>query len=426
MQTAEEAFSEGGTRMMSKLVHLVTDNLALKALALILAVALWMIVVNVDDPKISRNFTTTVTRENESYLTDMGKYYEIDESENQVTFTVSGKRSYLEKMNGSDFKATANFENIENFEKIPVDIVAQRYSNYVSISSKTKYIDVSVENLISQPFVVTVNTSGEVADGKALGNTSVSPSILRVSGPESVVSTIAKAVVEVSVDGMTGDMSDSVVPTLYTESDGIVDSSELTFNVQSILVGIGVLDTKEVPIQIINNTSVGDDYIYTGLSVRPETVTLKGEASALKKIDSLMVVSSADLSEVTKDFTDVIDVSEQLPANVELMYAEDAEVAVTYNVEEKSTLEIEIPVKDIAITGLPISRQIEFPEDSVTLTVRGLASNIKSMDLDSISGALDVDGFSLGTHNVKISWTLDTDKYEVVEKEIQIKISQKK
>jgi len=411
---------------MSKLLHLVTDNLALKALAFVLAVALWMIVVNVDDPKISRNFTTTVTRENESYLTDMGKYYEINEGENQVTFTVSGKRSYLEKMNGSDFKATANFENIENFEKIPVDIVAQRYSSYVSISSKTKYMEVYVENLVSQPFVVTVNTEGKVADGKALGETSVSPSILRVSGPESVVSTIDKVVANVSVDGMSGDMSDSVVPDLYTENGDVIDISELSFNVQSILVGISVLDTKEVPLEVVNNTVVGEDYVFVGATVSPETITIKGDAAALKKIDSLKVVSGSNLAEAKKSFTEVIDITEQLPGGVELLNAKDSEVAIKYLIEAKSTLEIEIPVNEIQVEGLSALRQIEYPDDTVKLTVRGKESDIKNMDLETISGTLDVTDFSLGTHNVKIAWVIDSEKYEVIEEEIQIKISQKK
>ena len=79
--------------MLKKTIKWMTNNLLLKLLAVMFAAILWLAVVNIDDPKTTRTFTTTVTVENTDYLTEIGKYYEIVNNSNTVTFKVSGKRS---------------------------------------------------------------------------------------------------------------------------------------------------------------------------------------------------------------------------------------------------------------------------------------------------------------------------------------------
>ena len=169
--------------MLKKITKLITNNFGLKILAVLFSVALWLVVVNIDDPKTTRTFTTTVSIENGNYLTGIGKYYEIVNNSSTVTFKASGKRSYLERMSNSDFKAVADMESIENMSRVPIDITPQRYTSNVSVTNKTYYLELEVEELRSESFVIAVETVGEVGDQKALGSVSISPNILRVSGP---------------------------------------------------------------------------------------------------------------------------------------------------------------------------------------------------------------------------------------------------
>ena len=62
---------------MKKVISLITKNFGLKILAVVFAVIFWMIVVNVDDPEMSKQFSVPVTIENENVVTDMGKVYEV-------------------------------------------------------------------------------------------------------------------------------------------------------------------------------------------------------------------------------------------------------------------------------------------------------------------------------------------------------------
>ena len=91
--------------MLKKFGSVVTNNFGLKVLSIIFAIIMWLVVVNIDDPKITKTFTTTVSITNESAISDMGKYYEVVDGKNTVTFAVSAKRSLIEDLSGSDFKA---------------------------------------------------------------------------------------------------------------------------------------------------------------------------------------------------------------------------------------------------------------------------------------------------------------------------------
>ena len=182
--------------------------------------------------------------ENSDYLAGIGKYYDIVNNSNTVTFKASGKRSYLERMSNSDFKAVADLEMIENLNRVPIEITAQRYGSSITVASKIYFLELEVEDLISKPFVISMQAEGDVADRHALGEMKASPTLIRVSGPASVVNTIEKAVATVNVEGISQDMTDSVIPVLYDKDNNEVDTRELSFNIQNVMVSMQILDTK--------------------------------------------------------------------------------------------------------------------------------------------------------------------------------------
>ena len=134
--------------MLKKIIQWITNNFGLKILAVAFAAVFWLAVVNIDDPNTTRTFTTTVSIENSDYLAGIGKYYDIVNNSNTITFKASGKRSYLERMSNSDFRAVADLEMIENFDRVPIEITAQRYGSYITVASKIYYLQVEVEDLV--------------------------------------------------------------------------------------------------------------------------------------------------------------------------------------------------------------------------------------------------------------------------------------
>ena len=96
--------------MLNRVKRAFTTNIGLKVLAAFFAMALWLVVMNVDDPKITRTFTATVTILNDSVLTDQGKYYTVVNDDYTVSFRVTAKRSVIEDLSNKDFTATADMK----------------------------------------------------------------------------------------------------------------------------------------------------------------------------------------------------------------------------------------------------------------------------------------------------------------------------
>ena len=109
--------------MLRKLTKRITNNFGLKILAAVFAIILWMVVVNIEDPEKTKGFTIPVTIENNEYLSDMGKTYEILNNTDKISFTVTGKRSIIEELSESDFTAVANLENINDDMPYEIGII---------------------------------------------------------------------------------------------------------------------------------------------------------------------------------------------------------------------------------------------------------------------------------------------------------------
>ena len=140
--------------MLRKLTKRITNNFGLKILAAVFAIILWMVVVNIEDPEKTKGFTIPVTIENNEYLSDMGKTYEILNNTDKISFTVTGKRSIIEELSESDFTAVANLENInDDMTTIPVSVSASRYASQIEINKRDATLKVSVENLQTETFL---------------------------------------------------------------------------------------------------------------------------------------------------------------------------------------------------------------------------------------------------------------------------------
>lgn len=395
--------------MLNRIIRMITNNFGLKILAVVFAGVLWLAVVNIDDPVTTRSFTTTVSVENSDYLTGIGKYYEIENDSNTITFKVSGKRSYLERMSNSDFRAVADLELIENLNRVPIEITPQRYSGYVTIASKVYYLELNVEDLVAKPYVISVQTEGKPMEQHALGDMSVSPTLLRVSGPVSVIDTIDRVVATVNVEGMSQDITDSVIPVLYDKEGNEVDTKDLSFNIQNVMVSVKILDTKEVPLNFQTTGTLQEGYEYVDMEYTPETVKIKGVSAVLNTINSINVPKEVlDLTDADGDIEKEVDISAYLPEGVTLVDNGQAKVSVKVNIEKHEKRTFKVPTANITVSHLASGYSAEFLDETVEVELEGLALDLDALDETTLTGSIDVSGMTEGEHTVNLDLNLDS------------------
>lgn len=395
--------------MVRRAWKVITNNIGLKLLAALFAIILWLVVVNIDDPKISERFTASVVIENGEYITEQGKYYEVLNDTNTIVFVVTAKRSYIEKLSSTDFKAVANMENAaidseKGTGKVPIEVTALRYSSQVTISKATQKLEIALDNLAQEQFIIGVETVGTLPEDCALGEVAVTPNLLKVSGPESVVSRIDHVVASIDVTNMTADVVASVIPALYDSDDNLIDKSELTLNLATVTVTAKILDIKDVSLIFNVSGEPAEGFTFTGIEFEPKTIAIKGTASALNNVTAINIPEKAlDISGAREDITQVIDVSEYLPAGVTAADASKTKVTVTAHIAQLTTRTINIFPSMIDVLNLPEEYELSFNSAIVRITVSGMADDIAALNMSDVKASIDAGQLAPGTHEVEVA-----------------------
>lgn len=399
--------------MLRMLGKKITNNFGLKLLAAVCAFVLWVVVINIDNPVVVQTFTTSVTAENTEYLTEQNKYFEVLNGKNTVSFNVSGERSVLNEMENTDFSATADMEKIEYSEdgicRVPVSITPTRYTNKVTVTSKKLYLEVVLEDLGTCQKVITANTKGAVAAGCALGDIEVVGSnLLKISGPYSIVSQIDSVVATINVEGVSADVTDSVVPVLYDGAGNVIDTTKLKMSLSTVAVSAKVLSTKDVALEFDTVGEVAEDYVVTGIECPFETIRIKGESATLNTVNKISVPAEVlDVTDIKDDLTVMVDISSYLPEDTSLVLASDAKIEVTVRVEPLLSKTFEVPVKNLAVSNLHEGYVLEFDEDTIEVQISGPDSVVSELKAKNITGTIDAAGIGLGNHQMTVNVDLE-------------------
>lgn len=418
--------------MGNKILKTLTKNLGFKILAVVFAFILWLVVYNTDDPTITVSYTTNVTVENASVVTDMNKCYEVLNGTNTVSFAVTAKRSVLNKLEDTDFTAVADMNRMivnEDGDKanVPIEIISKRSNSSLKYNEKNKYLEVSLEDLMKRRFIITADTSGKVADGYALGEVTVTnPNVLNVSGPASIVNKIDSVVAIIDVDGMSMNLSDNVIPALYDADGQEIDTTKLKLSNTTVTISAKILSVKEIPLVFSTSGVPYGDNRVVEISSKPETIKVKGSSTTLNPLSSLNIPGDVlNVSGASEDITTTIDISEYLPDGVELVNASDATVTVTVRIEAYELKKFNLSTSQINVNGLDSNYDLSFDQSTVAVTVSGLKNDLNKLNTSQLSASIDVTDLGVGTHQVNLDLNLDEDNYAYQTITVTIEIKDK-
>lgn len=418
--------------MANKILKTLVNNIGYKILAVVFAFILWLVVYNIDDPNKTVRFTTNVMVENESAITDMNKCYEVLNGTNTITFSVTAKRSVINKLEDTDFIATADMNrmimNSDNKSaKVPIEVISRRSNSSLKYNGKNQYLEISLDDLVSRRFMINADTTGQVADGYALGEVTVTnPNVLNVTGPATIVDKIDSVVATIDVEGMSMNLSDNVLPVFYDADGNEIDTTRLKYNNTTVTIAAKILRVKEIPLSFTTTGTPSGDYRVVEITSDPENIRIKGALSVLNPIMSLAIPAEVlNVSGARDDLTTTIDITEYLPDGVELVDAADATVTVTVRIEAYQSKTFTIDTKDITVNGLGDGYELAFEQNSVTVTISGLQNDLNRLSAADLASAIDVSGMEEGLHQVNLEIELDETNYAARTVSVEVKISKK-
>ncbi|HCM92127.1 MAG TPA: hypothetical protein DIS78_06160 [Lachnospiraceae bacterium] len=401
----------------------LTNNLGLKLISIAVAFILWLVVVSIDDPVITRNYSgIEVEILNADAVTSQGKVYEVLDGSNIISVSISAKRSVLEKMSRDYIKATADLKEMTILNSVSIDVRTTRYSDMISsITPLTKNLKVEVEDLEKKQLSINVETVGIPAKGYVVGSNSPSVNITSISGPKSAVSKLARAVATVDVSGATSNIRASSRVVLYDGNGDVVNNSALTVGVTEILVDIDILATKEIPVMAAISGTPAEGYASTGkVAVSPDTILVAGSGSAFKSLEGITIpADDVSINGATGDVTHTFDINDYLPGGIRLATNEyDGNVEVTVYIGKLENTIVDVPTANIVIDNIPEGFQASLVDigGSKRIEIQGLNEVITGLDASRITGTIDasgmtprdttIEGIHAGSYDASVRWNL--------------------
>ncbi len=409
--------------MKQKLINALTKDVGLKILAIVFSFLLWLVVVNIDDPKQTRTFTSVVTVSNEDVLTSQGKLYEIKNGVNTVSFRVTAKRSIIEKLSPSDFSAVADMNNLENAERIPVTIAAKSYANYITISSRQNYLYVTLKDLSTERFVIYAQTTGDLEPDLAVEEVTCSPTVITVSGPQDVVDKIDSVVATANITGVTSNFTENVIPKFYDAKGETVDTSKLSLSVSTVSVSVEFVNTKTVDIAVKTSGTLQSHLTLGSIKTDPSSVMIIGEASALNDVSNITIPESViNLSNLTGSFTTTVDISSYLPEGVQLAEGTSSKVSIYVTMADETVSTTTVPASNIEFRNLADGLAASLDVSEVTVNIFGTEEDLAALKANEIKGYIDCSALTAGENQHAVLQFDNTDEVTIQNTSVTITV----
>ena len=236
--------------------------------------------------------------------------------------------------------------------------------------------------------------------------------VLKISGPESVVSTIDRVVATINVEGVTTSITDSVIPTLLDQYGGTIDTTKLTLSMQTVNIKAEIKDIKYIDVKAVITGTPAEGYVNTAVAYSPERVAVKGAAAVLNTVNTVEIPEGIiSIDGATETIEQSVNISTYLPDGISLMSDEDKQVTVTVVLEKIETRMFEVPAENITVNNVPTAYNAVFPEDAVKVYIRGLKNDLDRLSAEDIKGSVSVSGMGQGDNTVVVDLELDEELY---------------
>lgn len=380
----------------------LTRNIGLKILSIILAAILWLVITNAEDPVTTKFFDNIpVTVLNGDELKKIGQVYDVIEGET-IDFTISARRSVKENLTSSDFRVTADLANLSDLNTVTIKITCPRYGDRVTITNVSNQVmKIEREEVAEDRFSVNVKIKGEPSDNYYVYEKSVTR-LLSVSGPKSKIEKIDQIVVEVDVTGMAKSFAIDEKPKALDEKGEVIEN--LKFGVDTVTAEIKMYPTKVIDLKIIPTGQPINGYVMTTPDYEPKTITVAGTASALKKIDQLMIEENIDVA--SESIEKVVNIADNLPEGL-ILVGDTQTATVDIPIVKAETKEISIWPEDIDINNQSANLNLVYQNiGPVVVKLAGPSELMDKVTAKSIKPHINLSNYTNGSYEVSVELNL--------------------
>lgn len=389
-----------------------TDNLWLKILSVLMAILIWIVVLNINDPSKTRTIAgVRVELLNEDIITGNNQVYDILDGQ-LVSITVTGPRTIVDTLKAKDFTVTADFKDLSQANSIPINVELAEYSyqQKVTINKKShNTVQLLIEDLEEKEYDIDVRYIGQPEEGYIIANTVLDTPTVKITAPVSVHQNIKQVCVSVDASNASADF-ETVVPVKVYDSKAvelIQAENNVAVNVTNISAKNTVYYTKKIPIVYDDIENAVNGLEVSNVEVSMREVSVMGRKEVLDMVERLRLPTDTITFEDGNTETKVeYNLQELLPEGVYLNEKSDT-LKLTVYLTEIIQRTLTINITDIGIRNIPDGMGASIVDSgTVRVLIQGKKHAVEELDAGTVSAYVSVRGGNAAISSVPVQLQL--------------------
>ena len=276
--------------------RLPKKNLTAKIIALIMAIVLWVYVMNEQNPPVEMSMEVDLEVRN------LAAAMIASDIPDTVRVKVRGPRTLIIGLSNKDVKSYVDLKDLtggRNTQKINAAIPA----NLELVEISPEKINFQLDTVISREIPVEGRIIGKPAPGSALGTVTYSSPTAVVRGPSQLLGAVVKVAANVDVSDKDADFTLTAPLVPVDENGKRVEGVTVTPESQSISLAIApVVHKKIVDIKPTVSGVLSQGVLLNQITINPERIEISGNDKVLEKTD-VIFTEPIDITGIVKDTT---------------------------------------------------------------------------------------------------------------------------
>jgi len=371
-------------------------NIGLLVLALVLAVAIWVLANAEQNPEITAAFSSPIPVEVAGLPKGMVIY---GGGPGTVNVKIMAPQDSWTRLRTSSFRAYVDLAGLSaGLQEAEIKVECSDYRVRV-IEKDPPRVALRLVPVVQRLVPVRVQALDDAPVGFSMMQPRSTPQQVSIVGPAPLADTVAEAYVEVRIEGSKVSFVKSYQPVLRDAQGKEVKGLEMSPTSVDVEVPIERLrNYKTVSIKAVITGTVAPGYWISGIVVQPPTVTFGGDPQVLESfgyVETTPVDVTGAVTEVLKS------VSIYIPPGTALDKKEDIFVKVQVEPVPGSG----IVRRPVTIRNLPKGITATLAIPAVDVRLDGPIADLQNLKTVQIVASIDVTGLITGTYTLPISVT---------------------
>ncbi len=415
---AERIAETGGTGIRK---HSRVSDILLLILSVLIAFLLWLYAMSVSGISYERErvFTSLPV----DILGDSAQLSVYSSSNSTLDITVRGPKNEISRLSEADITVSVDINGIQEAGRytLPVSVTLPAGITLVgqSFNTMTMYLD----NRSSAVVPVTAKiTSYQLAEGYEIGTGDIRLSVdeINVTGPESVLKTIASAQASLQLGQVTSSVVIASDLTLVDQNGDPINNTYLKMGITNVTATVPVYMYRILPLE------VGCKYGYLNASsaqinVTPSFIRVKGEVSDVQQLSAIPLATIDE----KKLVADTISIPVTMPAGITNV---DGVGTATVTVKHIGTTTKELVVDRITVNN-PKGLDYELLTDTLNVMVRGREMYLNYLSPSDIEAVIDLSYLNSASGTISVPASIrfassvsDGNVYEIGDYKVSISL----